>query len=491
MSNNAFPDPMNVNVVSPDPLPVDTGAARTAYGLTAVAELTPRAQITAQYGITESIFTAGIGGTVTNNNSMFQANTGTGANNVITVTSDQQVSYKAGQGLMAEISVIFNTGVANNSQIAGMITSESQIGFGYNGVEFGIIFATDGSLEIQELTITARATGAENATITVDGNPYTVPLTNSTINQNAYEIAKSLAAQVPGYEFTSNLGVINCLALLPELGGGAFTFSSPTAVATFVEIAAGSLPTVTFIKKADWNVNPNIIINPQLGNVYKTQFQYLGFGNTFYSIENPETGLYELVHIHKYANTSTKPSVPNPIFRVGWASRNTGNTTNVTVQGGSAGLFIEGEYVVHGKSNGECNIQTIPSGSIRNVLAIRNRLTFNSLPNRAGIFLKDLSIATESTKITTFYVYKSPTTSGFFTWNYEDETGKLSEFAINNTVITGGNVVACYQTRGDLLVDLERVIDELRPMEYISIAAFIPSGSTSDVSASVTLVGDL
>tara|TARA_R110002096_G_scaffold66306_1_gene161347 strand:- start:9295 stop:10770 length:1476 start_codon:yes stop_codon:yes gene_type:complete len=491
MSNNAFPDPMNVNVVSPDPLPVDNGALVTAYGLAAVAELTPRAQITAQYGITENIFTAGIGGTVTNLNSMFQANTGTGASNVITVTSDQQVSYKSGQGLMSETSAIFNVGLPDSFQVSGMISSESLIGFGYLDEEFGVVFATDGALEIQELTITTGAGGAENATITIDGTPYVVPLTNSSINENAFEISESLLAQVPGYSFTSVLGVVNCMALLPELGGGAFTFLSATAVAAFVEIAVSALPTEGFTPKASWNVNPNIDINPQFGNVYKVQFQYLGFGNTFFSIENPDTGRYELVHIHKYANTAVKPSVPNPIFRVGWAARNVGNTTNISVQGGSAALFVEGKYIIHGKSDGECNIQTIPSGSIRNILAIRNRLTFNGLPNRAGIFLKDLSIATESAKITTFYVYKNPITSGFFTWEYEDEAAKLDEFAIDNTVITGGDIVACYQTRSDLLVDLERVINELRPMEYISIAALVPSGASSDVSASITLVGDI
>ena len=477
MSNNAQIEPQVLST--------------TAYGLTAVAELTPRAQITAQYGITENIFTAGIGGTITNENSMFQAHTGTGPLNVITVTSDQQVSYKAGQGLMSEVSAIFSVGLPDSFQVSGMISSESLVGFGYLGVEFGIIFATDGALEIQELTITTGAGGAENATVTIDGQAYIVPLTNSSINENAFEISEELSALVPGYSFSSNLAVVNCMALLPELGGGAFNFTSATAVAAFVEIATNALPTEGFVSKANWNVNPTIDINPQLGNVYKVQFQYLGFGNTFFHIEDPETGRYELVHIHKYANTAIKPSVPNPIFRVGWAARNEGNTTSLTVQGGSAALFVEGKYIIHGKSDGKCNIQNIPSGSVRNIVALRNRLTFNALPNRAGIFLKDLSIATESAKITTFYVYKNPETSGVFTWAYEDETAKLDEFALDNTIITGGDVVACYQTRSDLLVDLERVINELRPMESISIAAFIPSGASSDVSASVTLVGDI
>lgn len=209
---------------------VSGSVPKGAYGEALSVEPTPRAQITAQYGFTDSIFSTAIGGTVANENSMFQVNTGTGPNNVAVVSSNEQVPYKAGQGLTASFSVVFdgevaaNGGAIGNTQIAGLVNSESLIGFGYKDDVFGIIFASGGSLEIQELTITTGAQNLENATITIDGNPYIVQLSSAGINANAYEIAVSLSSQVPGYNFSSNGATVNCMGLLPELGGGLFAF---------------------------------------------------------------------------------------------------------------------------------------------------------------------------------------------------------------------------------------------------------------------------
>jgi hypothetical protein len=365
------------------------------------------------------------------------------------------------------------------------------IGFGYKDADFGVIFATDGALEIQELTLTTGAGGAENATVTIDGTPYIVPLTNSSINENAYEIAVSLSAQVAGWAFTSNQADVDCLALLPELGAGLFAFSSATAAGTFVEREANAVPVEEIVKQADWNVNPNVNIDPTKGNIYKIQYQYLGFGDTFYSVGDTETGKYELVHIKKYLNTAVTPSVPNPIFRVGWATRNTGNTTDISVQGGSAAIFIEGKYIVHGLSDGECNIKSIPSGVITNILSIRNRMAFDDKPNRVSLFLNDLTVSTEATKITTFYVYKNAEVDTFLEWKYEDKEKRIGEIAINDTVVLGGDVIACYPIRTDLSVSLSKIIEDLRPMESITIAAEISSGSAADVSASLSFVEDL
>ena len=464
---------------------------RAAYGELLVAELTPRTQITAQYGFTESIFTATLGGTVTNLNSMFQANSGTGSTNVSAVQSSEQVPYKAGQGLVAAFSAVFGDPMPDNIQVSGFINAESLIGFGYKDGVFGVIFASGGKLEIQELTITTGAGGAESATINIDGNPYAVPLTNIGIAGNAYEIATSLNAQVQGYDFTSNGATVECLGLLPELGAGLFSFSSSSAVGAFVELEESQLAIETLIAKDDWNVNPNIDLNPLLGNIYKVQYRYLGFGNISFFVGNPVTGVYELVHIIQYANKNTVPSVSNPIFRVGWATRNTGNTTNVTVSGGSAGIFVEGMYSIHGQPDGECHTQNISSGVITNILSIRNRMIFNNKPNRAALFLEDLSIATESAKITTFYIYREAVPQGFFTWFYENESSRIAEIATDNVPIIGGNIVACYSIRSELIANLLKVVEDLRPQESITIAAIFASGASSDVSASASFIEDL
>ena len=463
----------------------------TAYGELVVAEKTPMAQIIGVYGFTDRVFTATLGGNITNENSMFQVNTGVGPTSIAVISTDEQVACKGGQGLVADFSAIFDTGVANNTQFAGMQTSDALVGFGYNGDEFGIGFANRGALEIQELTITAGANNNENATITIDGNPYTVLLTNSTINTNAYEIYESLSNQVPGYSFSSNLATITCMGLLPQLGGGLFAFSSPTAAGVFVEKEASALTVEEWVPKANWNVNPNIIINPSLGNEYRVRYKHLGFGNIEFSIENPDGGGYEVVHIKKYANTSILPSVENPTFRVGWAVSNVGNTSNVTVQGAGAELSIEGKYIVHGQASGECNIQPSTSGEIQHVLSIRNRLTFNDKPNRANVELNVASVSTEATKITTFFVYKNAIPADSFTWEYKNEQESIVEFAKDVTIINTGEIIDCRPTRVDAEIDLSKLIKKLKPMEYLTIGAIYESGSAADVSASVSFNEDL
>ena len=175
----------------------------TAYDQLLISDSTPVMQITAHYGLLDDVLPVNLGGTTSAANSNFITSTGTGANNVSAIVSSREIQYRAGQGIRCEISALFTQGVPNSTQQAGFITSESSFSFGYNGADFGIMHSRDGNLESQELTITTGASGSENASINIDGNPYSVPITPGSTQQNAYEIATYLDANVPGYNFTS------------------------------------------------------------------------------------------------------------------------------------------------------------------------------------------------------------------------------------------------------------------------------------------------
>ncbi len=49
-------------------------------------------------------------------------------------------------------------------------------------------------------------------------------------------------------------------------------------------------------------------LSPTKGNVYKMQYQYLGFGQLRFFIEDQQTGGFILVHTIDYANRNTVPS---------------------------------------------------------------------------------------------------------------------------------------------------------------------------------------
>lgn len=463
----------------------------TAYDELLTSESTPVMQVTAHYGLLDDVLPVNLGGTTSTANSNFICSTGTGANNVSAIVTAREIQYRAGQGIRCMISALFTQGVANSTQQAGFITSESSFAFGYNGVDFGILHSRDGNLENQELTLTTGASGSENATIDIDGNPYTVPLTPGTTQHNAYEIATYLDANVPGYNFTSVQSVVYALAQLPDFGGGAFTFSSATAVGAWVQIQSGVLATETWINQVDWNGDP-VTIDPTLGNVYQIQAQYLGYGGIFFWVKDPSTSRFVLVHTLHYESTDTVPSVSNPIFRIGWATRNAGNTTDVQIKGASAGAFTEGMVHYDGRPKGICTANLAVSTSFENVLAFRNRLTFNNEANRAEIIPLFLSLSTDTTKVAVFEILENPTVSGSLVFESYG-ANSLMETAEDNVLITGGDVLTCFDVSatGALLVDIDKVIEAMLPGVTYSIAAKVTSGAASEMDAALTWKEDL
>lgn len=467
---------------------------RTAFGEVQSVQPTPVIQITAQYGLRPEVETIAIGGSTSSIDSKFVVSTGVGPGNISSIASTRLATYRAGQGLLARFTALFTDGKPNSSQIGGLLTSESLIGFGYNGDEFGIAHARGGELEQWDLLFTAGAGGSENATITIDGNPYTVPLTSGAAAQSAYEASVSLNAQVPGYGFSSIGNSVCVLGQLPDLGGGAFTFSSPSAIATFTQIQSGLIPPETWIKKADWNVMPEIEIDPALGNVYQVQMQYLGFGGIQFYIENPKTSQFDLVHIIRYANSATVPSVANPIFRIGWAARNKGNTSDIIVQGASGAIFIEGNIVVDSPSVGVSNTQIAVGATRTSVISLQNRRTFFGTANRAEIIGRSLVLSTDTGKIGKFELVLNPTiASGEFLEFESLGDGELGQVSYSKATVTGGQVIAAYDVKAasSFPVDIGSVTSKLQPADILCIVARVSSGSASEMSASLTFQDDL
>lgn len=467
-------------------LPVNS----TAFGELSVAENEPLFQVTAQYGILDDILTTALGGTTTTEDSKFVASTGTGANNVAAIISSREAQYRAGQGLLTRFTALFTQGVPNSSQQAGFITSESSFCFGFNGDSFGIVYSKDGQLENQELTITTGASGNENASVTVDGVLHSIPITSGTPTNNAFEIATFLDANEPRYNFSSVGAVVYALALLPDFGAGAFSFSSATAVGSWVQIQNGTIPTEAWIPKASWNVNPDISIDPTLGNVYQIQIQYLGFGGIRFFVEDPDTAVFTLVHVIRYANTSTIPIVSNPIFRVGWACRNSGNTSDIKVQGASAAAFVEGIIRSDSRPKSKCTTRGSVGNNRVNMLSFRNRLTFNDTANRAEIIPLLTSMISDANRTTFFEIIESPIYSS--SPDFERfASNSLMELSTSDVEVVGGNIVACFTTsnKRETGGNLEDLLGFILPNVTYAITA--ENAGANDVDVALTWREDL
>lgn len=471
--------------------------ATTAFGEAQVAELSPVLQITGQYGLRNDVLPVSIGGSVTTADSKFVVSTGVGTNNVAALVSSREATYRAGQGLMCRFTALFTQGQPNSLQQAGFITSESGFTFGYDGESFGIAHSTGGSLENQELTITTGATSNGSCVITVDGVGYSAVVTIGTPQHNAYEISAELNTKVPGYNFSSVDDQVIALAQLPDFGAGSFAFapSFTGMAAAWVEIENGQIMTDLWTPKAQWNVNPNIDIDPTLGNVYQIQLQYLGFGGIKFFIEDPETAKFELVHVIRYANTSTVPSVKNPIFRMGWAARNYGNTTDMIVQGVSGAIFVEGKIFFDGSQLGFCHTALGVGSTRTNILAIKNRLTFNGTANRAELLPRLLNVATDTTKTAVFEVVVDPIVAAGESLTFASQGAtELAEIAEDQVEIIGGRVLTCFNVKsaGSLVNDLSSAISSILPGQVMAITArTVGGGAAAEMDAAATWQDDL
>ena len=476
---------------------------KTAFGETSVAEPTPVIQISAQYGLTDEVMEiVNAGGTTFNGDSLYNVSSGTNPLGLASLNTMKQLSYKPGQGALARFTSLFSPWAANSLQAAGLINSEDAFAFGYfdtvgkESDSFGIIYSKGGKTEHQELTITAAATGAENATVTVNGVAYVVPLTKAggDTNITATEISDSLNTQVPNFLFSANTtggtSIVSSMDLLPQ-PNAAYAFTSATAAGTWAQQQAGTEPDINLIPQSEWNektlldeVNDNWILDPTKGNVYSISIQYLGFGNIRFFVEDPETGEPDLVHQIKYANTQTLPSVGNPTFRIGWLARNLGNTTDLTVSGASAAGFIEGKDIIDSTPRSAESITGLIGTTQTNVLTIRNRFHFGDKINRADIVPLLLSMGTLGNKGAFFRLTANATFGGILNYEYIDEANSVAEVATDPVAVSGGRFIASFLVTGQgTIISSNDFKTRIFPDDQLTLSAAVTATPTAEMNA--------
>lgn len=465
---------------------------KTSFGELMVAQPTPVTQMAAHYGIPSKAFEFSVGlGSTSDADSLFIANSGAAANSLGTILTNRQMLYRPGQGSLCRLTAVFDTPKAGNQQFAGFITATDSYAFGYQDLDFGIIHTHHGVIEIQELTVTTPAGGSENASVTIDGTIYTVPLTAGTTAHNAFEIAGSLNAQVTGVDFSANGSTVTSVDVVAVINAS-FAFSSSTAVAAWVQIAAGAEPIEDFTPQAQWNRNTWPDLDPAKGNIYKIGFQYLGYGGIEFGRENPRTKEFVVTHVIEYANKNIRPSLSNPTLRAGWLSRNTTNATNVVVKGASVGLFNEGKIVVTEEPRGLTNTQAGVGSTQTNIFTVRNRIEFGGVKNRAETIPLLISAFTDGTKGAILEIRRNADISGTLEYSYLDKAQSTSEVATNNGSVTGGTLLMVVSVgTGALPLDLKALGIRLFPNDTITISMAVISGPVADMTATVTHVEDL
>jgi hypothetical protein len=486
-----------------DPAPVRVDGPTTAFGELLAADPTPVVQIDAVYGLdTEQHETfSATGGSATASSRMFTCQTGTSVGGYGVIRSRRALRYRPGQGSLARFTALYTTPVALSQQMAGAFSAENGLFFGYNGTSFGVCRQYGGALEIQTLTVSAGASGTESVTVTLNGVGSTFNLSTGSATANAITIASQSYTGWSAYQVGATV-----VFVAQAVGDKTSTFSfannagGGTAAAGFVETQAGAAHSEDWVYQSSWNVDPmtgtgpsGMTLDPTKGNVYEIRFQWLGFGLIEFAVEDEDTGRFQVVHRIEYANANTTPSLANPSLKIGWVAYSLGSTTNLTVKGASAAMFVTGKSIstrdAHGISNSKSSIGT----SYVPILTIRASATLGGRIHLGKILPRIVSVAADGTKPVEIAVINGTTLGGTPSWtSVSSHTGV--EYDTAGTTVTGGTTVLALtigksESRS---VDIASALGnaaQLERTDTLTIAAKATS-STTDVSASITWADD-
>jgi hypothetical protein len=470
----------------------------SGFGELQTASPSPTGQVAFVYNLNALLVTSyvyGAGASVSAVNGEAVVVSGTATDGYARLVSKKVAKYRAGQATLARWTARFSAGSTGNRQMAGLYNIEAGYQFGYNGTSFGILYTEAATVEVQTLTITTKAGSATNVTVTLDaGTPVVVPVTNgANTSVTAAQIAAADYSQTAGG--WDAIAIANVVYFTRRLPGpaGASTFAPGTsgAVGAFATLTTGVAATEQFIAQSTWNGTP-LTFDPTKGNVYSVQFQYLGYGDAFFYIEDGSTGRFVLVHTVRNAGTRTSTNLRNPNLYLTWESRNTGTGVSKTMQGASGATFVEGPVTFLGAQFAATATKSIGAGVETPVLTLRASTVYQNRISTAQLQIDRFSVACDGAKTVDFKVYKNPTLTApqFARVNANTSAADYDSAATGFTLGAGAQVYAfSVQKAGNATESVTDLALFMQAGDKLTITAY--SANTSDISASIIWVEDI
>lgn len=384
----------------------DEHLARNAWGDEVVNITTPVIQTDASMGLQSGswLFYTRQDGLLGTSGSVFELHSGTGSYSAAILETRERIRYRAGQGILMRWTSLYDEPTEGIRSFSGPSSQTSAIQFGYSGSQFGIVHQPHSVAHIFRFDVTSPSTTNETGYFyfgNLEGpNTASFVLTNNgTGPETANEIAKGDFSSIHhhGYNVQSSGSSVIFVHRDPEshLGEETIVINASTMSGTFVEITPGDLRNDFFIPQSQWSIDKmdgtgpsGMILDPQKGNVYQVAFQYLGYGNTVFSIENDETGKMTPVHVLKWVNRNIDPVLQTTSFPIQWIIEHTGSgdTSTKFLRGASGAGFIQGSLDGGTKRRfAYSRIVTNVSTSFLNLMHFKPSLVFNDRANLGTI----------------------------------------------------------------------------------------------------------
>ncbi len=248
-----------------------------------------------------------------------------------------------------------------------------------------------------------------------------------------------------------------------------------------------------WIPQSSWNADPLdgtgpslLTLDPTKGNVYRIQYQWLGFGSINFFIENPVTASFFLIHRIQYPNSFTVTSVFNPSLPLSVYAANTTNATPITLKVPSMAAFVEGTLINTGLLFSKYNTQAVTTNIA--ILTIQNRSTFNNIANKK--FVQPLMMSFSNTAGGTdcrISLILNPTLS--LTPSYTNISTNTSVVAsdVSLSTVSGGRILATFfvDTGVSTTVNISNLNIALNTSDILTISGSSASGNSISLRASI------
>lgn len=247
-----------------------------------------------------------------------------------------------------------------------------------------------------------------------------------------------------------------------------------------------------YVAQSSWNKDKlngsgasAMTLDPTKGNVYKIQYQWLGFGEINFYIENPATGLFVLVHSIQYANSNVVTSVINPSMPLYAKVANTSNSSNIVVKVPSMATFVEGTLVDLGLVNSISNAKSGVTTEL-NILTIRNNANFGGILNRKSVRPLFFSTTNTGSADATYRLKLNATLGGAPSYTDISTNTSVVSFDTAGTTVTGGRLIATFFAQGNTnaQIDLSNIPIVLNNLDTLTISA---TSSGAAIAPSVAL----
>lgn len=243
------------------------------------------------------------------------------------------------------------------------------------------------------------------------------------------------------------------------------------------------------IDKINGSAGTAFQINPEKGNVFDIQYQWLGYGAITFNVENPTTGKFISFHKINYSNANTQTSTQfgsNPFYaRVDCRSP---SSVKPVLKTASIMAYLEGELAYTGPtfavSGSKSNII-----APQNIITIKNVDTYRSLPNKIPVKTKTITAAVDGTKSVIISIIKNGTLGGSPSFT-SASSESVVVYDTAATTVTGGSYIGSFTlAKTDSIVITPKDIEVfINPGETLSFTA--ESKNATEATISVNWVED-